>query len=105
MPGFRQPQCERGAPVGKRAVAQVPGAIGQEVEGDVRRRALLGEHRDAGRRGVDPEQQRVEVQLSSVAITISPSSTNRSFGFPMVRSGSSSSGKYRFNGFRSRLWM
>ena len=29
----------------------------------------------------------------------------RSFGFPMVRSGSSSSGKYRFSGFRSRLWM
>ena len=71
--------------------AQVLVALRQEIEGDERRRRLrrqLGHPR--GRR-VEPQLEGVEVEPRSVAITISPSTTQRSGR--AARSGAARSGK------------
>ncbi len=60
------PAAARAWPVGsaKGSVRAGRGrAVGQEVEGDVRGRAGLGQHRDPRRGGVDAQQEGVEVQL------------------------------------------
>ena len=43
-------------------LAQVVVALGEQVEGDERRRRLLREHRDARRRRMDAQRQQVEVE-------------------------------------------
>ena len=88
--------CERslepGAPLAERALAQIVVALGEQVEGDERRGRLLGEHRDARlAAGWMRSDSRSKSRPRSVAITISPSTTQRSGR--LARSGSTSSGK------------
>ena len=73
------PAAARARRAGRRMVGRA-GRGRHRPGGRTRRttRALLGQHRDPRRGGVDPQEQGVEVEASSEAMTISPSSTNRS---------------------------
>ena len=53
---------EHGAP--RPTPPEVVVAVGEVVEGDERCRRLLGEHPDARRRRMDPDQERVEVEAA-----------------------------------------
>ena len=78
-------------------------AEGEEVPRHVRRRLLLGEHRDARGRGWIPEEQRVEVEHvvggdDDLAVEDAAPGSISAKGF-------ASSGSEASSGLRSRLWV
>jgi hypothetical protein len=57
---------EPAPPLGERRLPEVVAAEGDEVEGDERRGRLGAETRDARRRGVEPREERLEVEAAVV---------------------------------------